>query len=176
MAGLHVEWEERRIRCTLGVRHAFETGDTLPAFSTATADTLGAVGPGLEVEPLILGRNGQRGTAGGAIENRQTTGNRDATSERQVGTPRTAPSAATSSATATSTLSCDVEGNQQQDEDRADRQDLRKDHEQPVRDEETVRAGGDAPDQGAANLPRPRAAKVEGLRIPGRPVHIALRI
>ena len=37
-------------------------------------------------------------------------GNRDATSERQVGSPRTTPSAATSPATATSTCICDREG------------------------------------------------------------------
>ena len=37
-------------------------------------------------------------------------GNRDATSERQVGSPRTTPSAATSPATAMSTPSCDGQG------------------------------------------------------------------
>ena len=82
LAGLQVEWEERLTRWTLGVRHALEVGDALPPFPTATADTLGAVSPGLEGEPLILGRSGQGGTAGGAIENRQTTENRDTTSER----------------------------------------------------------------------------------------------
>ena len=34
----------------------FEAGDAPPPFSTATADTLDAVGPGLEGKPLIMGR------------------------------------------------------------------------------------------------------------------------
>ena len=82
LAGLHVEWEERLTRWTGGVRQALEAGDALPPFPTATADTLEAVGPGLEGEPLIMGRNGQGGTVGGAIENCQTTDNRDATIDK----------------------------------------------------------------------------------------------
>ena len=110
LAGLHVEREECLIRWTLGVRHALEAGDALPPFPTATVDTLVAVGPGMDGEPLIMGRNGQGRTAGGAIVNRQTTGNRDATLKRQVGNPRTTPSADTSPTTVTSTRSCDGEG------------------------------------------------------------------
>ena len=78
---------------------------------------------------LIMEWKDQGGTAGGAIENSQTTGNRDATSGRQLKTPRTTPSAVTPPATATSTRSCDGEGepavNRQQGGDGADRQDLR---------------------------------------------------
>ena len=74
LAGIHVEWQERLTRRTLGVRHVLEAGDTLPPFPTATADTLGAMGPGLGGEPLKMGRNGQGGTAGGAMENRQDHG------------------------------------------------------------------------------------------------------
>ena len=44
-AGLHVEWEDRLTRWTLGVRHALEAGDALLPFPTAAADTLGG-GPG----------------------------------------------------------------------------------------------------------------------------------
>ena len=67
LADFHVEWEKRLTRWTLGVRHALEAGDALPPFPTATADSLGAVGPWLEGEALLIGRNGQGGTAGGAI-------------------------------------------------------------------------------------------------------------
>ena len=109
-AGLHVEWEKHVTRWTLGVRHALEAGDALSPFPTAIADTLEAVGLGLEGEPLTMGRNGHGGTAGGAIENCETTGDRDATLERQVETLRTTPIAVTPSATATSTRSCDGEG------------------------------------------------------------------
>ena len=77
---------------TLGVRHALEAGDALPPFPTATANSLEAVGPGLEGGPLMMGRNGHGGTTGGAIENYQTTGNRNAMLERKVETPRTTPS------------------------------------------------------------------------------------
>ena len=108
-AGLHVEQEEHLTRWTFGVRHPLDVGDPLAAFPTATADTLKVVGPGLEIEPLIMGRKCQGGTAVGAIENRQTSENRDATSERQVETPRITPMAVTSLATATSTRSCDGE-------------------------------------------------------------------
>ena len=103
LAGPCVKQEERLTRWTLGVRHTLEVGDALPPFPTATADTLGAEGPGPEGEPLIMGRNDQGGTAGGVIESGQTTENRDTTSERQVGTSRSTLSAATSPATATST-------------------------------------------------------------------------
>ena len=123
---------------------------------------------------LIMEWKDQGGTAGGAIENSQTAGNRDATSGRQLKAPRTTPSAVTPSATATSTRGCDREGKPAARGDGADRQDQREDHEQPVRDKETEQEGGDAPGQSTANLPRPRAAKVEGWRLPGLPVHSAV--
>ena len=146
-------------------------GDELPPFPAATPDTLGTVGPGLDGEQLIMGRNGQGGIAGGAIDNRQTRGNRDATSETS-GDPRPHPARPLHSQRQRLHLLATERVNRQQGGDGADQQDLRGDHEQPVRDKETARAGVVAPGQGAANLPRPRAAKVEGRRIPGLPIHI----
>lgn len=55
-------------------------------------------------------------------------------------------------------------------------EDLGEAHERPVREQETARAGVDTLGKGAANLPRPRAAKVEGWRMPDLPLHTAMRI
>ena len=63
-----------------------------------------------------------------------------------------------------------------QEGDEASREDLEEDYEQPMRKEETARAGGDTLGQGAANLSRPRVAKVGWWRKPEFPVHTAVRI
>ena len=68
-----------------------EAADALSPFPTAAADTLGGAGPALEGELLIRKQNGQGGPASGVKENRQTAGNRDATSAEQVGIPRQHP-------------------------------------------------------------------------------------
>ena len=52
--------------------------------------------------------------------------------------------------------------NRQQWEDGAGQEDLGEGHEQPARDEETARAGGDALDQSAANTALPRWPKWTG--------------
>lgn len=66
--------------------------------------------------------------------------------------------------------------NRRQEGDQAGREDHAESHEQPVRNEETTREGDDTLGQGAANVTRARAAKVQGWRIPELPVHNVVRI
>ena len=56
------------------------------------------------------------------------------------------------------------------------REDLGEAHEQPIRDEETTKAGGETLCQGKAHRPRPRAAKVVGWQMLELLVPTALKI
>ena len=66
--------------------------------------------------------------------------------------------------------------NQPHEGNKASGKDLKEDHEQPVREEEMVRPDGYILGQGAANLPHPRAAKVERWRKTEPSVHTTVGI
>ena len=68
-----------------------EAGDALPAFFTVAVDALGVVSPGLEGEPLIMGQNGQRGSAEGSIENPSDRGEQGCYVRDKLGRPAQHP-------------------------------------------------------------------------------------